>query len=72
MLKRGFHFLPVDIHKSDARDFKIEGNGLRMPFMTIDGLGQQAAFGIIEARNEREFTSKEDVKERTKINKTVF
>ncbi len=72
MLKRGFHFLPVDIHKSEARDFKIEGNGLRMPFMTIDGLGQQAAFGIIEARNEREFISKEDIKERTKINKTVF
>lgn len=72
MLLRGFHFLPVDIHKSEARDFKMEGNGLRMPFMTIDGLGQQVALGIIEARNERTFISKEDVRERTKINKTVF
>ena len=72
MLQRGFKFLPVDIHKSLARDFHMEGNALRMPFMSIDGLGQAVADGIVEAREESAFTSKEDIRERTRINRTVF
>ncbi|MFA5720629.1 MAG: hypothetical protein WC939_06200, partial [Acholeplasmataceae bacterium] len=52
--------------------FVMEENALRMPFMSIDGLGASVASGIVEARNERTFTSKDDVKERTRINKTVF
>ena len=72
MLKRGFKFLPVDINKSAAKDFVMEGNGLRLPFVSIDGLGENAAYSIIEERNKKPFRSKEDVRERAKINKTVF
>ncbi len=72
MVKRGYKFLPVDIHKSDATTFIIEGNALRMPFITIAGLGEQVAFQIVEERNKKEFLSLNDVKDRTKINKTVF
>lgn len=72
MIQRGYKFLPVDIHQSEARDFKMENNALRMPFMSIDGLGASVAFEIVEARNEKKFTSKDDIKERTRINKTVF
>lgn len=72
MTKRGFAFLPVDIHKSGATTFVMEENGLRMPFVSIDGLGAQVAEDIVERRKERLFTSKGDISERTKINKTVF
>lgn len=72
MTKRGYKFLPVDIHKSEATTFKIEGNALRMPFITIAGLGEQVAYQIIEEREKKEFLSLNDIKERTKINKTVF
>jgi DNA polymerase III subunit alpha, Gram-positive type len=72
MTKRGFHFLPVDINHSEATTFKMEKNGLRMPFSAIDGLGESVALDVIENRQNRAFTSKEDVKYRTKINKTVF
>jgi len=72
MTKRGFLFLPVDINKSEATIFKMEENGIRMPFSAIDGLGESVALGILENRQIRLFTSKEDVKNRTKINKTVF
>ncbi len=72
MLKRGFKFLPVDINKSAAKDFVMEGNGLRLPFVSIDGLGENAAYSIVEERNKKPFRSKEDVRERAKINKTVF
>ncbi|MDY0339252.1 MAG: PolC-type DNA polymerase III, partial [Acholeplasmataceae bacterium] len=72
MTKRGYKFLPIDINLSDATTFTMEKEGLRMPFSAIDGLGSSVAYDIIEKRNERSFTSRDDVKERTKINKTIF
>ncbi|MDY0210247.1 MAG: PolC-type DNA polymerase III [Acholeplasma sp.] len=72
MTLRGFKFLKVDINKSEAIKFKIEDNALRMPFVSIDGLGTQVALDIVEKRNEKAFSSKEDVKTRSRINKTVF
>ena len=72
MTKRGFKFLPVDINKSLATKFLIEGKGLRMPFVTVDGLGLTAANDIVARREEKTFSTKEDVRTRTKINKTVF
>ena len=72
MTLRGFKFLKVDINKSEAVTFLIEDNALRMPFVSVDGLGTQVALDIIDKRKEKPFTSKEDVKNRTKINKTVF
>jgi DNA polymerase-3 subunit alpha (Gram-positive type) len=72
MYKRGIKFLPVDIMKSDATTFIIEPDGLRVPFNVIAGLGTQVALDIIEQRNIKPFTSKKDIRNRTKINKTVF
>jgi len=72
MVLRGFSFAKVDILKSDATTFTMEGNTLRMPFRSIDGLGDSVAQDIIEKRQERMFTSKEDVQQRTKINQTIF
>jgi DNA polymerase III subunit alpha, Gram-positive type len=72
MTKRSFKFLPIDINKSDATTFTMENEGLRMPFSAIDGLGASVAYDIIQKREEKAFTSRDDVKERTKINKTVF
>lgn len=72
MTKRGFKFYPVDIEKSEATTFVMEKDGLRMPFSSIDGLGEQVALDIVSNRKERPFVSKEDVSRRTKINKTVF
>ena len=72
MTKRGFKFLPIDINQSDATNFKMEDKGLRMPFSSIDGLGESVAYDIIQKRMERPFTSRDDVKDRTRINKTVF
>lgn len=70
---RGFKFLPVDIHKSSATRFEIENKtALRMPFASMDGLGQQVAKDIVDSREEKPFKTIKDVNERTKINKTVF
>ncbi len=72
MSKRGYAFLPVNIHSSEATTFKMEEKGLRMPFNSIDGLGVQVAYDIVAKRAQKEFESKDDVKNRTKINKTVY
>jgi DNA polymerase-3 subunit alpha (Gram-positive type) len=72
MLKRGMKFLQVDITKSHATDFLIEGNALRLPFISIPGLGESVAVDIMEKRNEKSFTSIKDVSNRTKLNKTLF
>ncbi|PKK96822.1 MAG: PolC-type DNA polymerase III, partial [Tenericutes bacterium HGW-Tenericutes-3] len=60
MTKRGFKFLPIDINKSAATTFIMEEKGLRMPFSSIDGLGESVAYDIIQKRTERPFDSRDD------------
>lgn len=72
MVLRGYSFKKVDIMKSDATIFLMEDDALRMPFRSIDGLGDSVASDIIEKRLDKAFTSKEDVMHRTKINQSIF
>ncbi|MBP1888511.1 DNA polymerase-3 subunit alpha (Gram-positive type) [Clostridium moniliforme] len=71
MYKRGFKFLKVDLYKSEATKFIIEGNGLRPPINALQGVGDNAAKSIVEARAFGEFISKEDLRLRAKITKTA-
>ena len=69
---RGFHFLPIDLYKSDAKRFIIEGNALIPPFNSLQGLGDTAAQGIVEGReNGGEFKTIEEFKQRTSVGKTL-
>lgn len=68
---RGFTFLPVDLYKSDATRFLMEGNALRCPFTSLSGFGESATQGIIEARKEP-FISVEDIRSRAKISSTAI
>lgn len=72
MVQRGFSFANVDINKSDATTFLIdkENNQLIPPFIVIDGLGEAAAYSVVEARKDGEFTSQENLLKRTKLNST--
>ncbi len=70
MQKRGISFAPVDLYKSDSQKFIIDGNTLRLPFTAIKGLGAAAADTVIEARQNGNFTSKEELLSRTKLSKT--
>ncbi|MGD9909108.1 MAG: PolC-type DNA polymerase III [Candidatus Izemoplasmatales bacterium] len=74
MVKRGFRFEPIDIMKSEATDFTIteDHQGLLLPFIVIDSLGTNVASSIIEARDEKPFISKQDIKTRTKLSTTLF
>jgi len=74
MHKRGFKFKNIDINLSDSRDFLItdDEKSLLLPFIAIDGLGSKVANSIIKARKEKSFKSKDDIKERTGLSKTLF
>jgi DNA polymerase-3 subunit alpha (Gram-positive type) len=74
MVKRGFSFKPIDLYESEAREFIIskDKKSLVLPFIVLDSMGEKAAQSIVEARAEREFISKEDVKQRTKLSKVLF
>jgi DNA polymerase-3 subunit alpha (Gram-positive type) len=71
---RGYSIRQVDIEKSAAHDFVIseDKKSLYLPFSAVDALGAAAAESVVDARNERPFTSKKDVEKRTKLNKTTF
>ena len=72
MLERGFDIKMVDLNKSDATDFIIEGNSLIAPFRTVPSLGASVANQIVEAREESDFLSKEDLSKRGKVSTTVM
>lgn len=72
MCERGYSFQKVDLYRSSATEFIVDGNTLIPPFNVVDGLGTNAAINIVKAREDGEFLSKEDLRERSKISKTVL
>ncbi len=70
--QRGFKFLPVSLSKSDSKAFLPEDGKIRLPFSSLAGLGENAAINIINARNEAEFFSVEDLQIRAKLTKSVI
>ncbi|GED70199.1 DNA polymerase III PolC-type [Brevibacillus reuszeri] len=72
MVERGFRFTNVDLYASDASRFLIDGNSLIAPFNALPGLGTNAAISIVNAREQGEFLSKEDLLSRSRISKTIL
>ncbi|WP_446715510.1 PolC-type DNA polymerase III [Bacillus sp. OTU530] len=72
MCEREYSFQKVDLYRSSATDFIIDGNSLILPFNAVAGLGTNAALNIVKARQEGEFLSKEDLQQRSKISKTIL
>ena len=68
---RGIRFLPVDLEKSDWREFLPENGKIRLPFSSLGGLGETAAQKIVEVRNSGEIYSVEDLRQRAGISKSV-
>ena len=58
-------FLPVDLYKSAAQAFLIEDDALRRP--CIVQVGASAAASIVQARQDGEFISVEDLRQRSGV-----
>ena len=72
MYMRKFRFAPIDLYQSHSYRFQITKKGIRPPLNALQGVGINAAKNILEAREEREFISIEDLRERTRVTKTVI
>ncbi|MBM7094212.1 PolC-type DNA polymerase III [Bacillus sp. H-16] len=72
MCERGFSFQKVDLYRSKATEFVVDGDSLIPPFNALTGVGTNAAINIEKAKEGGEFLSKEDLQKRSKITKTVL
>lgn len=73
MYERGITVSPIDIMKSKAHDFVVEGNTLLPPILSISGVGENAAQMVCDGREGvEEFLSIEDFKTKTGCNKNVI
>ncbi|KLK95388.1 PolC-type DNA polymerase III [Lactococcus lactis] len=72
MLERGFTFGKIDLYRSEATEFVIDGDTLIPPFVTMDGLGENVAKQIVAARAEGEFLSKMELRKRGGVSQTII
>ncbi len=72
MYCREVQLLPVDLYSSDSDKFLIVDGKLLPPLKALQGVGENAAKSIVEARKDGEFISIEDLRNRTKVTKTVI
>ena len=72
MYARGFEFMKVDIYRAEAHKFQIIDGKLMPALSTIDGLGDKAADALVEAAAQGPFLSRDDLRQRSKLSKTVI
>ena len=72
MMARGIECLPVDIYKSKAKMFVIEDGKLRLPFMSLAGIGEAAAISLDECGKKGTYLSIEEMTVKTKVTKAVI
>lgn len=71
---RGFKVLPVSLEESSATQFiiKDEEKALLPPLIAIDGLGASQAEDIVRGRQEKPYSSLEDMKKRGKVGDSMI
>jgi DNA polymerase-3 subunit alpha (Gram-positive type) len=72
-MMRGIEFLPVDIYESETNRFiKKDDNKLLAPLISLQGLGGSAAESVVIERQKSDFTSIEELSNRTSLTSTVI
>jgi len=72
MYARGLKFVDVDLYESHATDFLSTPEGIRPPLNALPNLGENAAKSIMEEREKAPFKTREELRIRTGVTKTVM
>ena len=72
MMLRGITFLPVDYKKSRATTYAIEDGNLRLPFLAVEGCGENAAIKLKEVIDAGNCISIDEIQSESGVNKTVI
>ncbi|MBQ1568031.1 MAG: PolC-type DNA polymerase III [Erysipelotrichaceae bacterium] len=74
MASRGYRLTNIDLYRSLATEFTVnpdDHHEIIPPFKVLDGLGDNVAVSIVEAREKGDFLSKEDLMDRTQLSTTL-
>ncbi len=72
MYARGIEFMPIDLYRADAERFQIIDGRIMPSFGALAGMGAKAAKQLQQAAARGPFVSKEDVRIRGKVSKTML
>ncbi len=72
MYERGIGFAPVNIYESHAFKFGLKNKKILPPLNAFPGVGTAAAQAVYEAARDGEFMSKDDLKQRSGVTRTVI
>ncbi|MBE6787964.1 MAG: PolC-type DNA polymerase III, partial [Ruminococcaceae bacterium] len=72
LMSRGIEVLPIDLEKSHAMKYLPEDGKIRLPFGSLSGVGEKAAYSIYEAAQKGDFISKEDFQLEAGVSKTII
>ncbi len=72
MYLRGITVRGVSLYESDALEYKVVGNTLLAPFVSLSGMGATAARSLVDAREAGPFTSVEDLRLRTRLQRNLI
>lgn len=72
MLERGVEVLGVDLYRSHSYMYRVEEGKIRLPFMSLSGIGETAAKILEKQGRGGRYISVDDLQERTGISKSVI
>lgn len=72
IMARGIEVLPIDLRKSHAVRYLPEDGKIRLPFGSVSGMGDQAAYAVYETAQKGNYLSREDFANQAGVSKTLI
>lgn len=72
MMLRGIGVLPVDVKKSAAATYRVEDGKLRLPFLAIQGCGENAAYRLKSVIDAGDYICVDDIQKQSGLNSSVM